>query len=216
MQKLDEFIKNNQLKVLSEHDVKRFYFSQFIKIDCDVYLPFYKKKLQRDLVWSGEQKEDLIKSLIIGLAIPPIIIAQRLPVKNDFTQEVFIKSGNKFCYIIDGKQRLNTVQEYLNNKFSVFGCFYDDLPKVSRLSNFLNGQDLQEKIRTGLDCVYYPIPVLSSNLYNKELETFLFPKDLQDDMITLFLKHNNTGVSQDKRSLKKWAKCLQVSTRPNF
>lgn len=209
MNDLENFLSKNALNVLSEYNVKRFNFERFTKIDCDVYLPFYKKNLQRELVWAKKDKEELIKSIMIDLAIPPIIIAQRLSVENDFIDKTNLDLQNKICYIIDGKQRLNTVKDYLDNQFPVLGYYYKDLSMTKRINGVLDGRDLQWRILTGLNCISYEIPVLSHSLFDKELTTFLFPKNLQDDMITLFLKNNHTGVSQDKKSLQEWSDIQQ-------
>lgn len=78
-----------------------------IVFDFDVYLEKYKRNLQRDFVWNLEQKQELIKSLLLDRNIPPISII--VTNKND---------DNNF-EVIDGKQRLSTVLSFFKDEFSI-------------------------------------------------------------------------------------------------
>jgi hypothetical protein len=84
------------------------------KFDFDVYLPSKKINLQRDLVWTLDQKRSLIESILIRRSIPPISVILTL---DDVYQ------------VIDGKQRLSAFIEYLQGGFSLCGYYCDDLPK---------------------------------------------------------------------------------------
>lgn len=83
-----------------------------LKFDFNVYLPDLKKNLQRDVVWSLLQKQELILSILKGLKLPYMAF-----VMNDDT-DVF--------QVIDGKQRLTSIIEFGNNEFplEVDGNFY--------------------------------------------------------------------------------------------
>ena len=91
-------------------------------IDFDVYLPSINKNLQRPLVWTLEQKRELIWSVIIGRRIPELSIINRY----DDTLE-----------IIDGKQRLSTLIDFYTNKFTIeedgVEYFLKDLPEEFQL-----------------------------------------------------------------------------------
>jgi hypothetical protein len=84
------------------------------KLDFDVYLPSKKMNLQRDFVWTLEQKHSLIDSIIVRRHIPPISV---LLTYDDIYQ------------VIDGKQRLGTFIDYLSGKFKYCGYYYQNLPK---------------------------------------------------------------------------------------
>ena len=60
--------------------------------------------VQRSYVWERSRKSGLIESMIIGYPIPPVF-AKRV---DDGTG----KRGGNIYYIMDGKQRLSTIQEY--------------------------------------------------------------------------------------------------------
>ena len=67
--------------------------------------------VQRSYVWERSRKSGLIESMIIGYPVPPIF-AKRI---DDGTG----KRGGNIYYIMDGKQRLSTVKEYLNDEFAL-------------------------------------------------------------------------------------------------
>lgn len=67
--------------------------------------------VQRSYVWERSRKSALIESMIIGYPIPPVF-AKRV---DDGTG----KRGGNIYYIMDGKQRLSTIKEYLNDEFAL-------------------------------------------------------------------------------------------------
>jgi len=73
-------------------------------IDFDVYLPTKEKNLQRPLVWTQLQKEQLILSILKDIRIPAITVVVR---------------EHKFYKIIDGKQRLSTLMSFIRGEFSI-------------------------------------------------------------------------------------------------
>lgn len=81
-------------------------------IDFDVYLPTKNKNLQRDFVWTLEQKQSLIMSFFKGIRIPRLSLINF----NDDSDSRFLKTILK---IIDGKQRLSTFLDFYNNKFPI-------------------------------------------------------------------------------------------------
>lgn len=81
------------------------------KIDMKVYLPSINMYLQRDNAWSLIQKRNLIMSIFINRYIPPIHLIN-ISHKNNLPE--------KYKYqIIDGKQRLISILEFLDNKFQI-------------------------------------------------------------------------------------------------
>lgn len=67
--------------------------------------------IQRSYVWERARKTGLIESMILGFPIPPVF-AKRI---DDGTG----KRGGNIYYIMDGKQRLSTVKEFLNDEFTL-------------------------------------------------------------------------------------------------
>ncbi len=75
-----------------------------------------KKYYQRPLVWTLEDKQNLIESIYYGIGCGSIIIKV-----NDW--DVLQKRADSgetelyFSDVVDGKQRLNTIYEFVNNEF---------------------------------------------------------------------------------------------------
>lgn len=67
--------------------------------------------VQRSYVWERKRKSALIESMILGYPIPPIY-AKRTPDESG--------KANKAVYaVMDGKQRLSTVAQFLNDEFAL-------------------------------------------------------------------------------------------------
>ena len=80
---------------------------------------------QRPLVWTLEDKQLLIDSIYNGISIGTVIIRKRS------WEEVkaLIKAGHSdvsFKDVVDGKQRLNAIKEFLENGFPDSNGFYWD------------------------------------------------------------------------------------------
>lgn len=67
-----------------------------------IYIPEY----QRDFTWEEERKAKLIESIILGLPIPFIFVAE---------------NRNGSWEIVDGSQRVRTLQAFLNDELVLYG-----------------------------------------------------------------------------------------------
>ena len=67
--------------------------------------------IQRSYVWERARKSALIESMILGYPIPAVY-AKRIDDGSG-------KRGSNTYYIMDGKQRLSTVKEFLNDEFAL-------------------------------------------------------------------------------------------------
>ena len=67
--------------------------------------------IQRSYCWEKSRKSALIESMILGYPIPAVF-AKRMDDGSG-------KRGGNTYYIMDGKQRLSTVKEFLNDEFSL-------------------------------------------------------------------------------------------------
>ena len=72
------------------------------------------RKYQRKLIWSVEEKQKLIGSILKGYPIPLILLAERPQVHGSGKYE-----------IIDGMQRLNAICGFIENLFSFENLFFD-------------------------------------------------------------------------------------------
>ena len=66
---------------------------------------------QRSLVWERSRKSNLIESMILSYPIPQVFARRNTGDEN--------KKGNSIYFVLDGKQRLSTVKEYLNDEFAL-------------------------------------------------------------------------------------------------
>lgn len=98
------------------------YFKQ-LHIDWNVFLPSRNMNLQRDFVWDEEQKRELILSIFIGRHVPHMAVINRIN-PDDQNTDIHL--------IIDGKQRLSTIFDFIDGKFSIFlegkYWFFSELP----------------------------------------------------------------------------------------
>ena len=69
----------------------------------DIYIPGF----QRSFVWTGPEKSRFIESLILGLPVPNVFLAQ--------------DARTKSLNIVDGQQRLRSLWDYLEGKFYLTG-----------------------------------------------------------------------------------------------
>jgi len=81
----------------------------------EIYVPEY----QRDFVWDSTRQSRLIESIVLGLPIPPIFVAEN-------------KDGR--LEIVDGSQRVRTLSSFLNDELRLAG-----LEKVTKLNGMSYG-----------------------------------------------------------------------------
>lgn len=88
--------------------------------------------VQRSYVWEKSRKTSLIESLIIGYDIPKIYAKRTVG-------ESGKRSSNNYS-ILDGKQRLSTIKQFINNEFNL-----TDIPEVTYYDEEL-GENRTENI----------------------------------------------------------------------
>ncbi len=112
-QKVEQEIKENQKQF--DFDIREYPIEIIsmkfdpTKQDPEFFIPDY----QRDFVWSEKQKSLFIESLLIGLPIPYLFVADIEMDENPYTE------GN--VEVIDGAQRMQTIYAYLNNELELKG-----------------------------------------------------------------------------------------------
>lgn len=94
---LDPFLINNLTGV-----------NQRKKYDFDIYLPKYGVNLQRPYVWENYQQSEYIISILQERPLDNIIVIQHEP-----------DEGKIVMQIVDGKQRLTTIQKFLLGEIPV-------------------------------------------------------------------------------------------------
>lgn len=92
---------------------------------CDVIRHWHKEgelllspPYQRGDVWGPTRRRNLIRSVMLGVPIPSIIINDRLRAEWD--------NGDAAIVVIDGKQRITTLLRFLEDEFTVPGEWFDE------------------------------------------------------------------------------------------
>lgn len=95
---------------------------------------------QRPLVWDLEAKQNLIKSIILGLNCGLVVIRKR----SWEDVEKLAKKGivSAFFDIVDGKQRLSTLHEFVNDGFQDSEGYYFSEWSDSAQSQLKRGQHI--------------------------------------------------------------------------
>ncbi len=96
---------------------------------------------QRDFnVWNSEQKSFLIDTILKNFPIPPIFLEQKINPDTGITT----------YDVIDGKQRLSTIVDFINNKVSIPKSYGNDIYGKEEL-NGLAFEQIKEKAKTDDD-----------------------------------------------------------------
>lgn len=149
------------------------FFAENCNIDFDVYLPTKGRNLQRDYVWTIEQKRELIWSVLMNRHIP------RMSMLNVSDE----REGTDGTYqVIDGKQRLSAMIDFYKGKFDLIiddeGYHFNDLPEDYR------------KVISGYMFPYYIVTEDYGNKFTDE------------DKINWFRYINFAGTPQDAEHLQ--------------
>lgn len=150
------------------------YFAENCNIDFNVYLPTKGRNLQRDYVWTIEQKRELIWSVLMNRHIPRMAMLNIVSAKEDI----------KGIYqVIDGKQRLSAMIDFYKGEYDLIiddkRFFFNDLPEDYK------------RVIAGFMFPYY---VVNEDYGNKFTD---------EDKISWFRYINFAGTPQDAEHLKK-------------
>ncbi|OBZ10925.1 DUF262 domain-containing protein [Bacillus sp. FJAT-26390] len=86
-----------------------------------IYDPYY----QRNFVWDTEHQKEFIRTILLGLPCPMIFVAEG---------DIDLDTHVKYLHIIDGQQRMRTVEKFLNNDLEVDGKQYKGLEQDEKLN----------------------------------------------------------------------------------
>lgn len=155
---------------------------------------------QRGFVWTTKQKRELIESILMGIKLPSFYFAEN-------------PNGKKI--VVDGKQRLSTLFEFVNNRFSLLNLnimqeqkgFFKDLDG--------NSQSKIEDYQVEVNTIKSPTPVRvmldifdrinrgGTTLNNQEMRNALYRgkstvllKELADS--ELFKKATDNSISSKR------------------
>nr|WP_235690516.1 DUF262 domain-containing protein [Aliivibrio fischeri] len=152
----------------------------------DIKLP----RFQRGFVWSTVEQSRFIESLILGLPVPNIFLA--------------LDRVTKSLNIIDGQQRLKTLQRYLGGEFSISnskkihedlrGCYYNRDVAKGEKSKVLEGADertLSDSILHSI--VIKPDPSSDSQEYGQEYN---------NAVVQIFRRLNTSGKALQPQEVR--------------
>ena len=126
--------------------------------------------IQRSYVWERTRKTGLIESMILGYPIPAVF-AKRM---DDGTG----KRGGNIYYIMDGKQRLSTVKEFLNDEFALTNISpvtYFDTDKDEECEVDISGMkfsELPDGLKDYLNTVTFNVTYFDNLTNEEERELF--------------------------------------------
>lgn len=109
------------------------------------------RRYQRKLIWTIEEKQSFIDSIINGYPVPIILLADQKGSQDNLVE------------IIDGMQRMDAITSFISNDFPVNDSYFD-------LNTFATTKDLldrgvliqKEPVMTRADCLAisaYPVPL---------------------------------------------------------
>ena len=152
----------------------------------DIMLPGF----QRGFVWGLLEQSRFIESLILGLPVPNIFLAQ--------------DRDTKTLNIIDGQQRLKTLQRFLSGKFSLSnskkihpdlrGCYFNrDVSKSAR-SKVLDSADE----RTLSDSILHSI-VIKPDISSDSPE---YGQEYNNAVVQIFRRLNTSGKALQPQEVR--------------
>lgn len=145
--------------------------------DFDVYLPTYGINLQRPYVWELFQQREFIMSILLEKPIDSLVIVQVL---KDYSNR-----DDQVNLVIDGKQRLMTIQKFVHNEFSII----------------INGREVYWKDFDNESRMYFKTRAnyLTANVY------YSYPdcKVTDEMLVILFNYYNFAGTPQTEKYKEK-------------
>lgn len=87
----------------------------FMREQIDLNPPY-----QRGLVWGTKRKRNLIRSLLSGIPVPSIVINDR-----SVRFEEWDANTDASYVVVDGKQRITALRDFVDGKFGVPGDWFD-------------------------------------------------------------------------------------------
>lgn len=140
------------------------------------------RRYQRKLVWTVDEKEYLIDSIIKGLPIPLILLAQ--------TEDGKLE-------IIDGLQRLNAIVSFVENRFSINEKYFD-IDQSSRAKQSAK----EKKFIPIMDKNKLLDPKVCADFLDYQLAITVYPTNDQEEITNIFSRINSGGKQlspQEKR-----------------
>lgn len=141
------------------------------------------RRYQRKLVWSVEEKQQLIDSILLKLPLPLFLLAESL------------SSGESTLELIDGMQRLDAIFSFIEQGFDYNGSYFD-LDTLADTKALKDAGELEQRQ-----------PVLSReqsvNLSNYSLALSVFRSSGDASVEEIFRRINSGGRRLSKQELRQ-------------
>ena len=141
------------------------------------------RRYQRKLVWSVEEKERLIDSIVKDLPIPLFLVAEVGP------------EGEREFELIDGLQRMNAIFSFLENEFTLHGEYFD-LEALADTKLRKDNGDLVQKSPV-LD------RQLSTDIANYSVALSVFRSSQDESVDEVFRRINSGGRRLSRQGLRQ-------------
>lgn len=140
------------------------------------------RRYQRKLVWTLEEKQAFIDSLLKGFPVPIFLLAETK------------HKDNNVYEIIDGMQRLNAILSFIEGDFSLDGVFFD-LETMADTKRMLDEHELEQKK-----------PVMprgkSVEIANYILPLSIYSFDKEGNVDEVFRRINSNGRHLSRQDLR--------------
>lgn len=170
-------MSGNQNLSINSESIQNVY-SNFIK---NKYIA--NRRYQRKLVWSIDEKQAFIDSILSKYPVPLILLAQEGEKKN------------KYFEIIDGMQRLDAITSFINQEFDLKGQYFN-LDSIADTKLLKDNNSIQQKT-----------PFLSreicAELANYPLPISIFQDGTKDEIDAVFQRLNSGGKHLSRQELRQ-------------
>ena len=144
------------------------------------------RKYQRKLVWTLEEKQNLIDSLIKDYPIPLILFADAS------------ESGSTYYEIMDGMQRLNAIFSFIDNAFQLDSKYFD----INEFSRAKQAAEAGLFISASREDNQFLAPSVCADIFDYQLAVTIFPIETEEQVTDVFGRINSGGrqlSAQEKR-----------------
>lgn len=140
------------------------------------------RRYQRKLIWTIDEKQKFIDSLVIGLPVPLILLAETT------------NNGQATFEIIDGMQRLNAITSFIEGEFTYDNAYFD-LNTMVESKSLLDGGHLVQNtpVIPRATCERIASYVLPLSVYS-----FTDPKKIDE----IFIRINSYGRHLSRQELR--------------
>ncbi len=146
---------------------------------------------QRGEVWKDNKKKKLIDSILRGWKIPPIHVVRNA----DFIDEV-----------LDGQQRLVSIRDFIDNKFTIDGFIAPIEPEIKKLDGLTFSQ-LNEFWKRKINA--YSINIITLTEYKPEEPAELFYRLNQPTSLTS-AEQRNAFIGKPRDQVKELSKKFEA------